>query len=117
MNFSVRYILFECLRPRREKYGVVFSPDCENRRLVFAKCLVPLRILLHVVLIVVKQGELNHIASWTVQRHLIKRIAVRADPFWVGKALCILKLRRFDREQLPDFPFRCMSSFFPVWLD
>lgn len=88
-----------------------------------SQCLVPLRVLLHVVLIVVEKCELDRRVAWPVKGHLIEGITVGTDMLGIAKSLGVLELCGVESKQATDLllgfgifflPIRC-DRFIPKW--
>src|ERR1700733_2113686 len=78
VNFRVRNVAFECLRPGGNEEGIVLAPHCQHRRLDLTQGLVPLWILRDVVLVVVDKRELYLRIPQTIECHLVEGITIRA---------------------------------------
>lgn len=78
-DLSVGQVAFERLRAGGNERGVVFAPDCQQRRTAVAQILLKLRVKGDVALIVENQIALNFSVFGTLGVKNVERIAVGGD--------------------------------------
>src|SRR6266851_1572356 len=78
---------------------IVLSPENQHSRLSAPEVLMPAVIKSDIRLIVVKKIELNCGIARTIQKELVHRIGIRADPGWVGDTVCVLEESHIFREE------------------
>jgi len=79
---------------------IVLSPEYQHSWLSTPEVLMPAIIERDIRLIIVKQIELNCGIARTIQKKLIHRIRIRADPGWVGDTVCVLEESHIFREEI-----------------
>src|SRR4051794_5288373 len=91
VQFSLRDIPLVGFRSFHREEWIVRSPDNEHARLFSAEVLVPIVVKRNVRLIVVKKVELNGVVAGAVEKELVERISIGADPSRVFDAMRVLK--------------------------
>src|SRR5579885_124044 len=114
VDLRIGHVVPECLCARGKKDRVVPAPNREHWRLGLAQCLMPPRILFHVVLVIVKESQLDKIISGPIKRHLVEGVAVGTDMLRIPESFSVLELRGFMSKQTPDLCFGLGILVLPV---
>jgi len=114
MDLRIGHVFLKGLSSCREKDGIIFAPNREDRRMYLSQFCVPLRVLLHVILIVVEKSELDRGVARPVEGHLIEGIAVGTDVFGIARPLGVLELRGLESEQATDLLLSFGIFFSPI---
>src|SRR5262249_39462539 len=114
MHLALGDIPFERFRAGRKKERIIFAPDRQQWRLVFAEIFLKRRVQCDVVRVILEQIELDFVGIGTGQIKIVQRTAIWRNDGWIGNAIRVLESSGFRLEEYTECVAICLRCILPV---
>src|SRR6185437_10748872 len=100
LNLRVRQVFAIRFGSRWDEKGIVFTPDCEEGRLVHPKIRLKLRIEFYVGRVVQKQIKLDLLIARAFEQRRVQSVRFRRYALWICDSVRVLPASSFKRKNI-----------------